>query len=81
LGHCGPRFARTGSWRWRTSHFDGITAFRQIRDDPATAMIPAIAVTASAMTQDRKTIMAAGFPRLEPRSLQNQDPIDTIFGP
>ena len=40
---------------------NGITAFRQIRDDPATATIPAIAVTASAMTQDRKTIMAAGF--------------------
>src|SRR6266852_6256462 len=53
---------------------NGITAFRQIRDDPATAMIPAIAVTASAMTQDRKTIMAAGFPRLEPRSLQSQEP-------
>ena len=40
---------------------DGVTAFRQIRDNPATATIPAIAVTASAMTQDRKTIMAAGF--------------------
>jgi CheY-like chemotaxis protein len=40
---------------------NGITAFRQIRDDPATATIPTIAVTASAMTQDRKTIMAAGF--------------------
>jgi len=40
---------------------DGITAFRQIRDNPATATIPAIAVTASATTQDRKTIMAAGF--------------------
>ena len=40
---------------------DGINAFRQIRDNPATATIPAIAVTASAMTQDRKTIMAAGF--------------------
>ena|SRR5712692_9573872 len=53
---------------------NGITAFRQIRDDPATAMIPAIAVTASAMTQDRKTIMAAGSPRLEPRSLQSQEP-------
>ena len=39
----------------------GITAFRQIRDDPATATIPVIAVTASAMTQDRQTIMAAGF--------------------
>ena len=40
---------------------NGITAFRQIRDDPATATIPVIAVTASAMTHDRKTIMAAGF--------------------
>ena len=39
----------------------GITAFRQIRDDPATATIPVIAVTASAMTLDRQTIMAAGF--------------------
>ncbi len=39
----------------------GITAFRQIRDDPATATIPVIAVTASAMTHDRTTIMAAGF--------------------
>lgn len=39
----------------------GIAAFRQIRDDPATAGIPVIAVTASAMTQDRRTIMAAGF--------------------
>ena len=60
---------------------NGITAFRQIRDDPATAMIPAIAVTASAMTHDRKTIMAACFPRLEPRSSRVKNPIDTIFGP
>ena len=40
---------------------NGITAFRQIRDDPDTAAIPVIAVTASAMTHDRQTIMAAGF--------------------
>jgi two-component system, cell cycle response regulator DivK len=39
----------------------GITAFRQIREDPATARIPVIAVTASVMTEDRQTIMAAGF--------------------
>ena len=32
-----------------------------IRDDPATETIPVIAVTASAMTLDLKTIMAAGF--------------------
>ncbi len=40
---------------------DGATALRQLRADPATRMIPALAVTASAMEQDRQTIMAAGF--------------------
>ena len=40
---------------------NGIAAFRKIREDPATETIPVIAVTASAMTQDRQTIMAAGF--------------------
>jgi CheY-like chemotaxis protein len=40
---------------------NGVMALRRLRDDPATRAIPAIAVTASAMTQDRQTIMAAGF--------------------
>ncbi|MBI1846362.1 MAG: response regulator [Candidatus Rokubacteria bacterium] len=40
---------------------DGITALRQLREDPATRAIPVIAVTASAMAQDRQKIMAAGF--------------------
>jgi CheY-like chemotaxis protein len=40
---------------------DGITALRQLRDDPATRAIRVMAVTASAMTQDRQTILAAGF--------------------
>ena len=40
---------------------DGITALGQLRADPETRPIPVIAVTASAMTQDRKKIMAAGF--------------------
>lgn len=39
----------------------GITAFEQIRGDPATAAIPVLAVTASAMVEDRQRIMAAGF--------------------
>jgi two-component system, cell cycle response regulator DivK len=47
----------------------GITAFRQIRDDPATSKIPAIAVTASAMNQDRQTIMAAGFDAYQSKPL------------
>ena len=40
---------------------DGIEALRQLRADPTTAAIPVVAVTASAMTQDRQKIMAAGF--------------------
>ena len=39
----------------------GIEALNQIRADSRTRGIPVIAVTASAMTQDRQTIMAAGF--------------------
>ena len=40
---------------------DGITALLELRADPGTRAIPVIAVTASAMTQDRKKIIAAGF--------------------
>jgi CheY-like chemotaxis protein len=40
---------------------DGIEALRQLRADPTTAAIPVLAVTASAMTQDRQKILAAGF--------------------
>jgi two-component system cell cycle response regulator DivK len=40
---------------------NGIEALRQIRADEATRTIPVVAVTASVMDRDRKTIMAAGF--------------------
>ena len=40
---------------------DGIETLRRLRADPATAAIPVVAVTASAMTQDRQKIMVAGF--------------------
>ena len=40
---------------------DGITALGHLRADPATKWIRVIAVTASAMTQDRQKILAAGF--------------------
>ena len=40
---------------------DGIEALRRLRADPVTAAIPVVAVTASAMTQDRQKILAAGF--------------------
>ncbi len=40
---------------------NGIEALGNLRSDPKTEAIPVIAVTASAMTQDRQRIMAAGF--------------------
>ena len=40
---------------------DGITALKRLREDPATRGMRVMAVTASAMTQDRQTILAAGF--------------------
>ncbi len=40
---------------------NGIEALGHLRADPRTRDIPVIAVTASAMTQDRQKIMAAGF--------------------
>jgi two-component system, cell cycle response regulator DivK len=40
---------------------DGIETLRRLRADPSTASIPIVAVTASAMTQDRQKIVAAGF--------------------
>ena len=40
---------------------DGITALKQLRADPRTKKIPVIAVTASAMTHNRETMLAEGF--------------------
>src|SRR5436190_18991668 len=40
---------------------NGIEALQQLRANPETAPIPAIAVTASVMQQDRKKIMEAAF--------------------
>jgi CheY-like chemotaxis protein len=42
---------------------DGIETFRRLRADPVTASIPVIAVTASAMPDDRTQINAVGFDR------------------
>ena len=39
----------------------GIDTLGHLRADPTTRDIPVMAVTASAMTQDRQKIMAAGF--------------------
>jgi two-component system cell cycle response regulator DivK len=40
---------------------DGITALKRLREDPTTHAMRVMAVTASAMTQDRQNILDAGF--------------------
>lgn len=39
----------------------GIEALKVLRDDPATAALPVVAITASVMKSDRDQIMRAGF--------------------
>src|SRR5438128_4280515 len=51
----------------------GITALGQSRDDPDIRRTPVIAVTASAMTQDRQKIMAAGFDGYQSKPINVKD--------
>ena len=52
---------------------NGIVALGQIREDPAIRDTPVIAVTASAMTQDRQKIMAAGFNGYQSKPINVKD--------
>jgi len=51
----------------------GIIALGQIREDPEIHRTPVIAVTASAMTQDRQKIMAAGFDGYQSKPINVKD--------
>jgi len=57
---------------------NGIEALQRLRADPATRAIPVIAVTASAMTQDRRQIMAAGFDGYQPKPISVKGLLQTI---
>ena len=48
---------------------NGIEAFTQLRADPRTSAIPVMAVTASAMTEDRQRMLAAGFDGLQTKPI------------
>jgi two-component system cell cycle response regulator DivK len=52
---------------------NGIAALGQIREDPTIRDTPVIAVTASAMTQDRQKIMAAGFNGYQSKPINVKD--------
>ena len=50
---------------------NGTEALHHLRADPRMRAIPVIAVTASAMTQDRQKIMAAGFDGYQPKPIES----------
>ena len=57
---------------------NGIEALRQLRDDPATAAIPVIAVTASVMASDRRNITDAGFDGYVGKPLNLKEFLDAV---
>jgi CheY-like chemotaxis protein len=56
----------------------GIEALQRLRADAATRRIPVIAVTASAMTQDRREILAAGFDGYQPKPISVKGFLQTV---
>ncbi|MEP7228463.1 MAG: response regulator [Gemmatimonadales bacterium] len=45
----------------RLPGIDGYAALRQLKEDPRTAHIPTVALTAQAMRGDKEAVLAAGF--------------------
>ena len=56
----------------------GIEALERLRADPVTRAIQVVAVTASAMTQDRRQIMAAGFDGYQSKPISVKGFLQTI---
>ncbi len=57
---------------------NGIEALTHLRADAATKAIPVIAVTASAMTEDRKRIIAAGFDGLQTKPIHVKEFVQVV---
>jgi two-component system, cell cycle response regulator DivK len=52
---------------------DGITALKQLRANPQTKSIAVIAITASAMTYNRRTMLAEGFNGYQSKPISVKD--------
>jgi CheY-like chemotaxis protein len=57
---------------------DGITALKQLRADPVTKTIPVIAITASAMTYNRQTMLAEGFDGYQNKPISVKDFLEEV---
>ena len=52
---------------------DGITALKQLQANPQTKSIPVIAITASAMTNNRQAMLAEGFDGYQSKPISVKD--------
>jgi two-component system cell cycle response regulator DivK len=57
---------------------DGIEAFRRIRNAPATAHIPIVAVTASAMPEEAKKMKEAGFDGFQTKPINVKEFVQVV---
>ena len=57
---------------------DGITALKNLKTNPETKEIPVIAVTASAMTHTRETLLAEGFDGYQTKPISLKDFIEGV---
>ncbi len=57
---------------------DGITALKHLKDDPKTQSIPVIAITASAMTYNRLTMLAEGFDGYQTKPISVKDFLEEV---
>lgn len=57
---------------------DGITALKRLRADPITKSIPVIAITASAMTYNRRTMLAEGFDGYQSKPISLKDFLEEV---
>lgn len=63
---------------------DGITAMKQLKADPNTQSIPIIAITASAMTNNRTAMVAEGFDGYQTKPITLKDflgEVERLLGP
>ena len=57
---------------------DGMTALKQLRADPITKTIPVIAITASAMSYNRQTMLAEGFNGYQSKPISVKDFLEEV---
>ena len=57
---------------------NGIEAFKVLRADPQTRSIPVVAVTASAMPEDRRRMVEAGFDGVQTKPINVKDFLENV---